>query len=225
MNNPIYQPKGAALEYADLALNIYTECPHGCWYCYAKQMAKRFGREWTGNVKPRDRILEAVKKQLASGKIKNKTIHLCFTCDPYPREHDTSVTRQIVKLIKDSGNNVQILTKNVADVRRDIDLLDYKDWVGTTITGEPNKHYFEQNNLFRLMDFIPKTKIWISCEPVLHVENVMYRLKGIPYDKAYVGALTGHKTAIDYKLFALRVLELNNKRIILKESLKKEINR
>ena len=32
---PIYQPKGAAREYGDYALNIYTGCPHRCYYCFA----------------------------------------------------------------------------------------------------------------------------------------------------------------------------------------------
>ena len=32
---PIYKPKGAAKEYGDLALNIYTGCPHRCFYCFA----------------------------------------------------------------------------------------------------------------------------------------------------------------------------------------------
>lgn len=33
VNNPIYEPKGKAKEYGDLALNIYTGCSHGCFYC------------------------------------------------------------------------------------------------------------------------------------------------------------------------------------------------
>lgn len=28
---PIYIPKGAAKEYGDYAINIYTGCPHGCF--------------------------------------------------------------------------------------------------------------------------------------------------------------------------------------------------
>lgn len=29
---PIYKPKGAAAEYGDYAVNIYTGCPHRCYY-------------------------------------------------------------------------------------------------------------------------------------------------------------------------------------------------
>lgn len=29
---PIYKPKGAAAEYGDYAVNIYTGCPHRCFY-------------------------------------------------------------------------------------------------------------------------------------------------------------------------------------------------
>lgn len=32
---PIYKPKGAAKEYGDYAINIYTGCPHNCFYCFA----------------------------------------------------------------------------------------------------------------------------------------------------------------------------------------------
>ena len=32
---PIYIPKGKAKEYGDYAINIYTGCPHECYYCFA----------------------------------------------------------------------------------------------------------------------------------------------------------------------------------------------
>lgn len=32
---PIYEPKGKAKEYGDYAINIYTGCPHECFYCFA----------------------------------------------------------------------------------------------------------------------------------------------------------------------------------------------
>jgi len=32
----IYKPKGRAREYAKLALNLYSQCGHGCTYCWDK---------------------------------------------------------------------------------------------------------------------------------------------------------------------------------------------
>lgn len=31
----IYEPKGAAKEYSELAVNLYLGCNHGCKYCFA----------------------------------------------------------------------------------------------------------------------------------------------------------------------------------------------
>ncbi|MBR0481199.1 MAG: hypothetical protein IJJ48_01865, partial [Firmicutes bacterium] len=61
--------------------------------------------------------MEATKEQLdkwVKSGVSGTLIHLCFTCDPFPYGHDHSPTLEIVKAIKDSGNNVQLLTKNYA---------------------------------------------------------------------------------------------------------------
>lgn len=96
----IYEPKGRAKEYCDLALNIYDSCDHGCTYCYARSMSKRFGKPWSGTPKLRDGIVDALKSKLAGGKIKDKEVLLCFTCDPYPADIDTTATRQVIEVIK-----------------------------------------------------------------------------------------------------------------------------
>ena len=31
----IYEPRGKAREYAELAVNLYKGCAHACIYCYA----------------------------------------------------------------------------------------------------------------------------------------------------------------------------------------------
>ncbi len=140
MNKPIYQPKGRAREYGDYAINIYTGCNHGCFYCYARKMAERYTPKDCGcgfnSPQARPGIVEAVKRQLEREKIAGKLIHLCFTCDPYPADIDTSPTREIIKAIKGSGNYVQILTKGGYRAERDFDLLDGNDWYGVTISGD-----------------------------------------------------------------------------------------
>lgn len=90
---PIYEPKGKAKEYGDYALNIYTGCPHRCYYCFAPSVLRRDREKFHSDVRPRDGIVEATKAQLEREKIAGKTIHLCFTCDPYPTGYDTTATR------------------------------------------------------------------------------------------------------------------------------------
>lgn len=34
ITHPIYEPKGKAREYAELALEVYKTCSHMCKYCY-----------------------------------------------------------------------------------------------------------------------------------------------------------------------------------------------
>ena len=50
---PIYKPKGAAAEYGDYAVNIYTGCPHRCYYCFAPQVLHREREVFHSCVEPR----------------------------------------------------------------------------------------------------------------------------------------------------------------------------
>jgi len=195
---PIYKPKGRALEYSPdaLALNIYTGCPHKCFYCFAPTVLKKNREEFHSNAEPRKGIVEAVKKQLEKGyvdydnplmtkgrlELKGRLIHLCFTCDPYPVDHDTSITREIIRLIKESGNHVQILTKGDETAQRDFDLLDENDWFGVTISALASygTEFYAGDVLDRVSNIYKAKdrglKTWISCEPVLNAENIHHLL-------------------------------------------------
>lgn len=213
MKNPIYVPKGRAGEYGDYALNIYTGCPHRCYYCFAPNVLHRDRESFHSDIRPRDGIVEAVSAQLASGGIRDKTIHLCFTCDPYPRGFDTTATRDIIKLIKASGNHVQILTKN--NETRDLDLLDGNDWVGITYTGGDS---FTEPGAARAVTRFSAPfeahkrgiKTWVSLEPVLNAEDVLellkdvqfLKIKGLDYiDRWKIGKLNYHPSDIDWGSF------------------------
>lgn len=56
MSKPIYVPKGKAKEYGDYAINIYTGCPHRCFYCFAPTVLRRDRETFHTNVKPREHI-------------------------------------------------------------------------------------------------------------------------------------------------------------------------
>lgn len=210
---PIYKPKGAAAEYGDYAINIYTGCPHRCFYCFAPTVLRKDRETFHTDVRPREGIVEAVKQQLVREKITGQTIHLCFTCDPYPTGYDTTTTREIIKAIKASGNHVQILTKG--DGSRDFDLLDENDWFGITLDGAITRTgHFDHAPLFRYCDLVKAhekgIKTWVSFEPVLNAENVLGMIKDVvPHaDKIKIGKLNYHPSDIDWKSFGREVESL-----------------
>jgi DNA repair photolyase len=238
MNNPIYVPTGKAKEYGDYALNLYTGCPHRCWYCFAPSVLHRDKELFHTNVRPRDGIMDAVKKQFESGTIKDKTIHICFTCDPYPRGYDTTVTREIIQLIKARGNHVQILTKN--PIERDFDLLDCGDWYGVSITGERNSFY-ELTVLERA--WLVGINTWISYEPVIDAKKVLFQLEkmlnagtrsnpmmghGVHADKIKIGKLNYHPSTINWAEFgreAERICKERGLEYYIKDSLRAEMEK
>jgi len=130
---PIYKLKGAAAEYGDYAVNIYTGCPHRCFYCRAPKIFHMDREVFQSRcVEPQKDIVQKLRRQLEQEGITGKLIHLCFACDPYPTGCDTTATREVIQTLKECGNHVQILTKG--DGSRDLDLLDGGDWYGITLS-------------------------------------------------------------------------------------------
>jgi len=183
MFRPIYEPRTKAKEYCDLAVNIYTGCNHGCIYCYARMMFKRFhpGEDFA-DVKPRDGIVEAVKNQLSGGKYKDKKIMLCFMCDPYPANIDTIPTREVIKAIKDVGDYVSVLTKGGMRAARDFDLYGEGDSFGSTLTFADADKSLEwepkaAEPLGRIQAIVEAhergIKTWVSLEPVIKTQDAI----------------------------------------------------
>ena len=230
---PIYKPKGTAAEYGDYAINIYTGCPHRCFYCFAPTVLRKDREMFHTDVRPREGIVEAVKQQLVRDKITGQTIHLCFTCDPYPTGYDSTPTREIIEALKNSGNHVQILTKGNGS--RDFDLLGPDDWYGITLDGAITRTgYFDVAPLFRYCNLLEAhmngIKTWVSFEPVLCAENALRVIEYVaPHvDKIKVGKLNYHPSDIDWKSFG-REAESLCKRLginyYIKDSLRAEMEK
>lgn len=231
---PIYEPKGKAKEYGDYALNIYTGCPHRCFYCFAPTVLRRDREKFHSDVRPRENIVEETRKQLEREGITGKLIHLCFTCDPYPTGYDTTPTREIIKLLKEYGNHVQILTKG--DGSRDFDLLDENDWYGITVSGGMTDDVEPGSVLtpFRLLRLREAhglgIKTWVSFEPVIDANNVLGIIRDFAqrFDKVKIGKLNYHTSDIDWKKFGhdaealCKQLGLN---YYIKDSLRAEMNK
>jgi DNA repair photolyase len=240
MNNPIYKPKGAAKEYGDLAINIYTGCNHGCTYCFAPALLRK-NREDFEKVKLRKDIVESVKKQIEREQIMGKMIHLCFICDPYPADIDTMPTREIIRIIKKSGNYVQILTKGGFRAERDFDLLDDNDNFGVTFAGYSALDFFGANDIEPKADapisrlaslqtaHRKGIKTWVSCEPVLTARSI-YDLIVIPdyIDSYKIGKLNYHSSDINWKEFGNeceRLCNQYNRQYVIKDGLRKEMEK
>ena len=154
---------------------------------------------------------------------------MCFTCDPYPIGYDTTATREIIKLLKEHGNHVQILTKGTG--MRDLDLLDKEDWYGITLDGTREGTSAYAARVDTLAEaYVRGIKTWVSFEPVtneinfykeLHlVEPIAHRVK--------IGKLNYHKSQINWKKFGknaetiCRELGLD---YYIKDSLREEMER
>jgi len=236
MYKPIYEPRSRAREYCDLAINIYTGCNHGCIYCYAPRVLRKT-KEAFAEVQPRAGIAESVKRQIEREKITGKMIQLCFTCDPYPANIDTTPTREVIKAIKESGNHVQILTKGGLRAERDFDLLDSNDNFGVTISGskdqiknnEPNAAHYIERVLTLGRAKKQGIKTWVSCEPVYDTETV-YRLieTGNYIDFFKIGKLNYLPSAINWAEFGFKCEQLCkklNRNYYIKEDLRAEMER
>lgn len=226
--NTIYVPKGKAREYGDYALNIYKGCPHRCYYCFAPNVLHRDRETFHSCVEPRANIVKETEKYIKAHNIKGKLIHLCFTCDPYPTGCDSSVTREIIKVIKDSGNNVQILTKG--DGSRDFDLLDENDWYGITLDGTKCNAPLRER-----LDSLAEAhsrgiKTWVSFEPVTNERDFFVNLHLVSpmVDKVKIGKLNYFPCDIDWKEFGAKAENLCKELGLdyyIKESLRAEMNK
>lgn len=233
MKPPIYEPTGKAKEYGDYALNIYTGCPHRCFYCFAPTVLHKDKEKFHSVVEPRPNIVAEVKKQLEREQIAGKLIHLCFTCDPYPTGYDSTPTREIIKLLKDYGNHVQILTKG--DGSRDFDLLDGEDWYGITISGkaeskdtEPGAIQAHKRLAILKIARLHGIKTWVSFEPVVNAVSVLRCLNAFStsFDLVKIGKLNYHPSDINWKEFGKEAEALCKKLGVdyyIKDSLREEM--
>jgi DNA repair photolyase len=230
--SPIYVPRGRAYEYCDFAVTIYSGCPHGCTYCYVPTVLRWKAKDFHKNAIPRPGIVEAIRKQLKGMRNMGKRIMLCFTCDPYPCGCDSTVTREVVRLIKESGNHVKILTKGDETARRDFDILDSNDFFGVTWSGgefcEPRSasHEIRRENLVAAKKRGITT--WISCEPAIVPAAIFNAIKNLDFvDEYRIGKLNRIKSLIDWPRFGRKVESLciqYGRHYYIKDDLRKAIS-
>ncbi len=234
MKNPIYEPKGKALEYSHLALNLYTGCDNGCTYCYAPSILHK-DRKAFAEVKPRNGILHALRVQLNKWEVLHKgcdRVLLCFTCDPYPGI-DTDTTRRALAMLRTAEIPFTVLTKSGFRAVPDHDIYGPNDAFGTTLTfinGDDSKKW--EPNAASPLERISAIRTfheagihtWVSLEPVIDPVQTLELIKAThPFVDHYkVGKLNYAKSPINWAAFgmrAIRDLEAFGKKYYIKKDL------
>ena len=137
-------------------------------------------------------------------------------------------TREIIKLLKEYGNHVQILTKG--DGSRDFDLLDGEDWYGVTMDGSQST-----DSVYSIINTLRVAKAhgihtWVSFEPVLNANEVIKLITCFhrAMDKVKIGKLNYHPSDINWKEFGIKTEALCQTLGLdyyIKDSLRKEMEK
>jgi DNA repair photolyase len=208
------------VEYGDYTINHLQGCSHGCKYpCYAFLMAKRFGRaksyeEWI-TPKMVSNALEVLKKEIPKQKPKIKSVHLCFTTDPFMYGYDdvSKLSIEIIKMLNDADITCTALTKGILPI--ELANLSDKNQYGITLISlnevfrekvEPGAASYQDriNGLRVLHDKGCKT--WVSVEPYptpnIIEQDLMPILKAISFvDKIIFGRTNYNAEITKYKEF------------------------
>ncbi|MFA4945098.1 MAG: radical SAM protein [Lentisphaeria bacterium] len=183
----IYEPKGAALEYAPLACNLFNGCTHGCRYCYVPGVLRTDRVGFHSGAWVRDGILAALDRDAAllAGRGDTRRVHLCFTCDPFGMGADHAITREALAILRQYKHPVAVLTKGVLS-DTDIAAMQGMDCdVGVSLVWgrDSERRKWEPgaasvtdraDNLRRARDAGLRT--WISVEPVIDPEEAFWAI-------------------------------------------------
>ena len=232
----IYEPKGRALEYSLLALNLYQGCVHGCGYCYAAMMARRYGRDFQ-NAGVRPGVIEALKKAAPKFAGTDKRVLLCFSCDPY-QPAGNKATREALQVLRLHDIPFQVLTKGGLRAARDFDLYGPRDAFAVTLTSvcfpvamshEPNAASPDDRCRALIRAKRHGIQTWVSLEPVIDPDESLevIRQTHTYVDFYKVGTLNHAANKTDWRAFGIRainLLEKLGKRYYVKHDLAKHLD-
>lgn len=238
MISAIYEPKGAAKEYAAHAINLYRGCEHGCAYCYAPKATFSTPENFSKPA-PRAGIIEALEHD--ARRMTGKKIHplMCFTSDPYqPCEKEHKLTRQAIKILNEHKIPHQILSKGGAwGIERDSDILTPLTTYAVTLTAIDTAEslHWEPKAAIptdRIKAIIIAKKIglktWASFEPVINPSAALELMDIIaPWCDFYkIGKINHHPLSkeIDWKQFlknSIKKMESLKKPYMIKDALKR----
>ena len=235
----IYEPAGAAREYAPLACNLYAGCLHGCSYCYVPGCLRKSRSDFNATVTARAGILEQLEKD-ADRMVKDgnmKRVLFSFTSDPYqPFPEGVDITRQALQIMVDRGIPFEVCTKGGIRAERDFDLLKQGGRLGVSLVWweETLREQWEPNaasvgERYQLISRAYRHGIptWISVEPVIDPSEAMrvlnaLRIFPVEFRIGKINHCKELEEAVDWQAFvdeAYDMLTVEGKTFMLKESL------
>lgn len=206
------------VEYGDYTMNHVLGCAHGCKFpCYAFMIKKRFGQvdSYENWLEPYlvSNTLELLDQEIPRLKDKIKSVHLCFSTDPFMYEYDEIEKMSIAAIKKLNASNIKcsVLTKGILPLS--LAELDNDNEYGVTIISldedyrkrmEPYTAPYKDRiaALKKLHELDCKT--WVSIEPYptpnlieQNLEDILNELNFV--DKIIFGRTNYSKDATAYK--------------------------
>jgi len=172
----IYEPKGRAREYAELACNLAVGCIHGCRYCYGPGQFRVPRQDWTVPLPKQDwrRRFEKAAQKFAYDP---REILFSFATDPLGTIEQVEDLRIALSISAAYGLHLTVLTKNPEAAAKFLPLFRAHDWrLGTTICflsedlraeWEPDAPSISSRIIGLRAARSAGVRTWISVEPVV----------------------------------------------------------
>lgn len=215
----IYEPRGKAREYSELAVNLYTGCSHGCRYCYCPAILRKTLDTWAFDPQPRKNILRELERDARKMQGEPREILLSFMSDPYHSDAAARLTREALLVLERYDLRVQVLTKGGQRSIRDFDILSRNGWkYGATIIfeNEALREHWEPGAplIAERVEAVReaharKISTWISVEPVVDPDEAIkvvqllrdevdfWKIGKLNHDRQREAAIDWHRFLID----------------------------
>ncbi len=189
MTRLIYEPKGRAQEYCELALNLYRGCTHGCQYCYVPGMLRMSREQFHESCTVRrEAILAELEAECQKHKGYGQPVLMCFTSDPFAALTANIVTPAACEILHRAGYIPVLLTKNplraVAPPSMAQRLREAGVWLGVTLTCildawkvEPNAANYTSRVAALMLAKQHGLRTWVSVEPVIDAGDIIHILR------------------------------------------------
>lgn len=233
----IYEPKGKALEYSPLAINLYNGCDHACKYCYCPGIFRKTLSDWSRESAPRKNILAQLEKSAEKHAGDDREILFSFTSDPYQNVESAHLTRCALLICEKNKLRCQVLTKNGMLASNDFDIIKRNNWkFGSTIIFKSESLREEwEPGAPSIESRIEAVKIahsmgiytWVSIEPVVNAGEALQVIKELkPYVSFWKVGKINHfpsvEKTIDWHKFLIDAeLALTGSEFYIKKDLEK----